>query len=114
GPAGSTVVHVKAQGRYSNSYYSPTENLSEEALKTALNTLLAQNYSGLSYNSARDVMYATLDNVGGDVTCVYTGRTATFNDRPGANNNNFNCEHTFPQGFFNQASPMRNDIHHLF
>jgi hypothetical protein len=59
-------------------------------------------------------MYATLDNVGGDVTCVYTGRVATFNDRPGANANNFNCEHTFPQGFFSQNLPMRSDIHHLF
>ncbi|MGB0177819.1 MAG: endonuclease, partial [Owenweeksia sp.] len=34
--------------------------------------------------------------------------------RAGANTNSFNCEHTFPQGFFNQNEPMRSDIHHLF
>ena len=59
-------------------------------------------------------MYATIDNNGGTVECVYTGRTATFNSRTGANNNSFNCEHTFPQGFFSQNLPMRSDIHHLF
>lgn len=114
GPAGAVVLDVTAHGRYSNSYYSATEGLSEEALKTAMNTLLAQNFNSLSYTAARDNMYATLDNVNGQVECVYTGRTATFNTRAGANNNNFNCEHTFPQGFFNQSQPMRADIHHLF
>jgi hypothetical protein len=59
-------------------------------------------------------MYASIDNVSGDVECVYTGRKATFNTRAGANANSFNCEHTFPQGFFSQNEPMRSDIHHLF
>lgn len=114
GAAGAVAIDVGAHGRFSKSYYTSTEDLSEESLKTALNTLLAQNYSALSYDGARDQMYGSVDNVGGVVTCVYTGRSATFNDRPGANANNINCEHTFPQGFFNSASPMRSDIHHLF
>ncbi len=111
---GALVLYFNGHGRYSNSYYSSTEGLSEEALKSALKVKLAQNFNSLSYNAARDNMYASIDNVGGQVECVYTGRTATFNNRPGANNNNFNCEHTFPQGFFSQAQPMRADIHHLF
>ncbi|KAB2814732.1 endonuclease [Phaeocystidibacter luteus] len=114
GPGGCAILEVEAHGRFSNSYYNSTEGKSEELLKTALNTLLAQGYVTLSYNAARDEMYANLDNVNGDVECVYTGRTATFNDRTGANANNFNCEHTFPQGFFSQNQPMRSDIHHLF
>lgn len=114
GPGGATMIEVNAHGRYSNSYYGPTEGLNEEALKSALNTLLAQGFISLSYNNARDEMYGSLDNVNGEVECVYTGRKATFNDRPGANTNNFNCEHTFPQGFFSQGQPMRGDIHHLF
>lgn len=114
GPAGAAVIDVTAHGRFSNTYYNSTEGLSEEALKTALKTLLAQNFNSLSYNAARDNMYGTLDNVNGQVECVYTGRVATFSDRAGATNNNFNCEHTFPQGFFSQAQPMRGDIHHLF
>lgn len=114
GAAGAAVVSFQGHGRFSNNYYSSTEGLSEQALKDEFAILLAQNFNSLSYNAARDNMYATLDNVNGQVECVYTGRTATFNDRAGANNNNFNCEHTFPQGFFSQAQPMRADIHHLF
>lgn len=111
---GSFSLDIQAQGRFSNGYYSATENLSEQALKNALNTLLGQNTTDLGYDGARDQMYANLDNVNGDVTCVYTGRVATFNTRAGANSNNFNCEHTFPQSFFSQNVPMRSDIHHLF
>lgn len=113
-PAGACAIDVEGHGRFANSYYNATENLSEEALKAALQTLLAQNFNSYSYDNARDQMYGNLDNVGGVVECVYTGRTATFSDRPGANANSFNCEHTFPQGFFNSAQPMRGDIHHLY
>lgn len=111
---GHVGVELKAQGTYSKTYYASTQNLTEESLKLALKTCLGQGYTQLSYSGARDNMYATIDNDGGDVECVYTGRTATFNTRSGANSNSFNCEHTFPQGFFNQNLPMRSDIHHLF
>lgn len=108
------IIPYKFQGRYSNSYYAATENKTEGDLRSALSSILAAGYNSLSYNVARDNMYATLDNVGGQVTCVYTGRVATFNTRAGANSNNFNCEHTFPQGFFSENLPMKSDIHHLF
>lgn len=111
---GHDVISLSGQGTYSKPYYSSTENKSEQALKNALNSSLAQNYNSLSYNVARDNMYATIDNNGGTVECVYTGRTANFTTRSGANSNIFNCEHTFPQGFFNSNQPMRSDIHHLF
>jgi hypothetical protein len=111
---GHTAVGLTGQGTYSKSYYSLTENKSQEALKTALSSRLALGYNDLGYTGARDQMYASIDNNGGQVECVYTGRTATFNTRAGANTNSFNCEHTFPQGFFNSNVPMRSDIHHLF
>ena len=112
--SGFEPVDLVGQGKFSNTYYNSTENLSEQALKNALKTRTGQGYQSKSYNVARDNMYATIDNNGGTVECAYTGRTATFNSRSGANNNSFNCEHTFPQGFFNQSLPMRSDIHHLF
>ena len=59
-------------------------------------------------------MYASIDNVGGWVECVYTGRTAYFNTRAGATANGFNCEHTWPQSFSDEAEPMRSDIFHLY
>lgn len=111
---GARAIALDGQGRFSRSYYSSTENKSQQGLKSALKSLLAQNYNSLSYRVARDNMYATIDNNGGQVEGVYTGRRATFSTRAGANANSFNCEHTFPQGFFNKNLPMRSDIHHLF
>ena len=111
---GQLRIPYKFQGRYSKTYYNATENKTESALRTQLKSTISAGYLQLSYNSARDKMYGNLDNVNGDVECVYTGRTATFNTRTGANANSFNCEHTFPQGFFNSALPMKSDIHHLF
>ncbi len=113
-PYGSAMLPYKFQGKYSNTYYAATENKTELDLRTQLKATISAGYISLSYNAARDNMYATLDNNNGDVECVYTGRTATFNSRPGANSNNFNCEHTFPQSLFSQNLPMRSDIHHLF
>lgn len=110
----SININFHAQGEFSNTYYNSTQNKSEEDLKTALKARLSNPFYSLSYNTARDNMYGTIDNVGGDVECVYTGRVATFNTRAGANSNNFNCEHTFPQSKFNSNQPMQGDIHHLF
>lgn len=111
---GHIFMSLTGEGTYSLNYYQSTEDLDGSALKTALKNRISSGYNSLGYNTARDNMYATIDNVNGDVECVYTGRTATFNTRAGANANNFNCEHTFPQGFFSQNEPMRSDIHHLF
>lgn len=105
---------VDAEVRYSQSYYNSTYNLEGQSLFNALRTRVSSPYTDLGYNGARDEMYGNIDNVNGQVECVYTGRTATFSTRTGANSNNFNTEHTFPQGFFNSASPMKSDIHHLF
>lgn len=111
---GHVAVELNGQGTYSNSYYSGTRNKSEQALKSSLDSTVDYNYTSLGYTTARDYMYSTIDNDGGLVECVYTGRTASFSTRAGANSNNFNCEHTFPQGMFNKNEPMRSDIHHLF
>jgi len=110
---GSLRVDILGEGKY-DAYYASTFNLFEEDLKNELKSVISRNYVNLGYNGARDRMYASIDNVGGKVTCVYTGRTATFNTRSGANSNSFNCEHTWPQSLFNKREPERADIHHLF
>jgi endonuclease I len=107
-------IDLVGNGRYEGTYYSSTFNKSYQDLKDALKTKLASGYTNLGYTVCRDKMYGDIDNVGGKVTCVYTGRQATFNTRSGANSNSFNCEHTWPQSKFNQNEPERADIHHLF
>lgn len=110
---GALNIPLSGQGVYAQSEWSSTQNLSEEALKNALKTVL-DNANSLSYNAARDAMYGSLDQQSGFIECVYTGRTAAFNDRPGAVANSFNTEHTVPQSLFGSASPMQSDLHHLF
>ena len=113
-PTGPVVINPVYQGRYSKTYYTATENLEEGPLRNALKTIVTANALSLGYTTARDHMYGTIDNVAGQVECVYTGRVATFNTRAGAVSNDFNCEHTFPQSFFGSANPMQSDLHHLF
>jgi hypothetical protein len=111
---GDYLIGLTGEGHFANSYFSDSYNKREEDLKASLKSITGQGYNSYSYSAARDEMYGNIDNVNGDVECVYTGRVATFSTRPGANSNSFNCEHTFPQGFFSQNLPMRSDIHHLF
>ncbi|MDB4107688.1 endonuclease [Bacteroidia bacterium] len=107
-------IDLVGNGRFEDSYYNATFNKSHEDLKSALKSIISAGYTNLGYSGARDKMYSDIDNVDGKVTCVYTGRVATFNTRSGANSNNFNCEHTWPQSLFNKSEPERADIHHLF
>ncbi|MGD1845761.1 MAG: endonuclease [Salibacteraceae bacterium] len=121
--SGAFSVDLQGTGRYQSSYYAPTNDLEEEALKSALKTLLANNYNSLGYNSARDEMYMVIDNkrVNGQGTAqnqfesVYIGATLNgYVSRSNAQNQGYNTEHTFPQGFFSSNEPERSDIHHLF
>lgn len=123
GGRGPIIVDVKAQGEYSNPYYSSTQNLSEENLKQALRTRISAGYNNLGYSGARDKMFMEIDNkkLNGQnapintLECVYTGLLATgYATRTDAQNMGFNTEHTFPQAFFNQNEPMRADLYHLY
>ncbi|MFM2206524.1 MAG: hypothetical protein RL213_499 [Bacteroidota bacterium] len=124
GLRGVTRVDLTGQGRYSNSYYPSTENLSEEPLKSALRTLLAIGYDTLGYVVARDSMFMQIDNKARNgqgatqntIESCYTGALAVgYTDRTDCQNTfSFNTEHTFPQGFFGSLEPMRSDLHHLY
>lgn len=121
---GGVSIDLRGQGKYSNTYYNQTENLSEENLKSAINTITGNGYISLLYNPARDTMFMIIDNqlVNGQgaaqntLECIYTGRQAIgYTDRSDCQNNFlFNTEHTFPQSFFTSLEPMKSDLHHLF
>lgn len=128
---GNLVIELKGNGKYSKTYYNGTQNLSEEALKSALKTIITQNYVTLGYNGGRDKMFMLVDNLkvngqGAAVNTIidrYVGKTISgFTTRSGAQNfpdGNctsvcFNTEHTWPQSLFSQNDPMVSDLHHLF
>lgn len=110
------VYYIVATAKYPDALYSFTQGLIDEPLKTALRTFTTTGYITLGYNTARDHMYGTIDHYESPDTleCVYTGRRAYVKTRAQATAQGFNCEHTYPQGFFNSADPMVSDIFHLY
>lgn len=111
----SSVLGLEGDGRLSESYFSSTFNLWDSSLVVELKKL-NEGARALSYRTARDYMYRYIDNVNGLVECAYTGRTARFETRAGANDNNFNCEHSWPRSALcaNTYDRAEADIHHLF
>jgi endonuclease I len=120
---GQIAIDIRGKGRYKEAYYNPTNDKSEEALKTALKTLIS-GHTSLGYNTARDRMFMNIDNerVNGQgaskntVTGIYTGNKAVgYSSRQDVQSNyGFNTEHTFPQGTFSSNEPMRSDLFHIF
>jgi endonuclease I len=76
-----------------------------------------RNYSTLSYNSARDKMYGEIDITADSLTCVYAGWTIhggpTAAPRTWTNNNDINCEHSWPQSLLD-STRFETDMHHLY
>ncbi|MFM2135380.1 MAG: hypothetical protein RL021_780 [Bacteroidota bacterium] len=124
GLRGALRIDLSGQGRYSNTYYSSTENLSEEPLKNTFHVLLGNGYDTLGYVVARDSMFMQIDNKARNgqgatqntIESCYTGALAVgYVDRTDCQTSfSFNTEHTFPQGFFSSLEPMRSDLHHLY
>lgn len=110
------VYYVVATAKYPDVLYSFTQGLIDEPLKTALKSFTLNGHIPLTYNTARDAMYGTIDHYSSpdSIECVYTGRKAIVRTRAEATAQNFNCEHTLPQSFFNEASPMVCDLFHLY
>ena len=111
----SFIYGLIATAKYPDVMYAFTQGLVDEPLKAALKTFSSSPYTTLGYNTARDRMFETVDDYGGDtIECVYTGIKIYATNRTQAQNQGFNTEHTWPQSLFNSNDPMVSDIHHLF
>jgi hypothetical protein len=112
----SLVYFTIATGKYADVMYGFTQGLIDEDLKTALKNFTTTGYITLGYNVGRDRMYESIDDYDNNDTleCVYTGRRAYVPNRAGAGAVSFNCEHTWPQSFFNSNDPMVSDVNHLY
>lgn len=109
------INYSLATGKYSDTLYKFTQGLIDEQLKSALNNFTSQGYISLGYDNARNKMFETVDDYGGDtIECVYTGTKIKAVNRTEAQNKGFDTEHTYPQSFFNSNEPMRSDIYHLY
>ena len=109
------INYSLATGKYPDTLYKFTQGLIDKQLKSALNNFTTQGYISLGYDNARNKMFETVDDYGGDtIECVYTGTKIKAVNRTEAQNQGFDTEHTYPQSFFNSAEPMRSDIYHLY
>jgi Endonuclease I/Secretion system C-terminal sorting domain len=110
------IYYIVATAKYPDVLYSFTQGLIDEPLKAALKNFTTTGHISLTYNTARDAMYGTIDHYESPDTleCVYIGRRAVVRSRAEANTQGFNCEHTLPQSFFGSAEPMVCDLFHLY
>ena len=87
---------------------------------------------GHGYLDAKKIMFSSADNTGcgggPGVTCLYSqvcvkgssGHGADYKEAGDANGDGLvdkegmNAEHSWPQGFFDEAYPMKSDLHHIF
>jgi len=95
---------------------TPPSDLTGSALRTWLKTNYYDgHHTQLGYDNARAKMYNYIDNHNNTITCVYSGYQVVWTyGGTGTNPDPINCEHTVPQSYFNEAEPMKSDLHHLF
>lgn len=112
-------------------YYASARGQSGEELFLSLNRVIQQRHRVPSYGGARSFMYGKADNIEINGTtglldaysyAFIPGRGDNGNryreqgdvNRDGKSGDFINCEHSWPQSFFNKRMPMKADMHHLF
>ena len=69
---------------------------------------------GIAYGGAKEYLFGYIDNENNQVMGVYSGDYYSNREGTMPNQNQFNCEHTWPQSQFGRHEPMRSDLHHLY
>lgn len=111
-------------------YYAEAKGKTGAELFDALKRIISKGNKIQGYGESKSYMYAVADNV------TVNGKTGLFDaysdifvpgsggdggrykesgdqNKDGVPNDFINCEHTWPQSFFNKSLPMVADIHHL-
>lgn len=104
-------------GVASADYYAGLKGKQGQALLQGIHQLVT-SHRDLGYDRARDVMFATVDDLDGDdvVACVYIARRLErVRDRVTAyrGGKGLNAEHTWPQSL-GAEGVAKSDLHHLF
>jgi len=111
-------------------YYAPAKGKTGAELFDALHKIIEANNKIISYSDSKSFMYAVADNITvNSKPGVIDAYSQIFVSGSGGNGNSYkesgdankdgiandfiNCEHTWPQSFFNKKLPMVADLHHL-
>lgn len=107
-------------------YYANIDGKSNtsDALRIALCTITSNGYTSTSYNNLKESMYAASSNPtdfnnGSSKTLedIYSSKAYTVSEDGSSATScgtGWNKEHTIPQSWFNEATPMKSDAHHVF
>ena len=112
------------QAQIPSGYYNGTENLSGTALKQALHNII-DNHTSVSYSSLWSHFQTTDKTSSNKVWDVYSdtpGSTPPYvynfgSDQCGNYSQEGDCynrEHSWPQSWFNEGSPMKTDMFHVY
>jgi endonuclease I len=112
-------------------YYAPARGKLGPQLFDALHDIISKTKTVNEYGVSKSLMYSTVDNI------LFQSKKGVFDaysyvfvpgtggngnsykengdaNKDGAANDFINCEHTWPQSFFDKQLPMVSDLHHLF
>lgn len=95
-------------------YYSSANQKTGKAIRTALHSKL-DNHTVIGYKSLENY-YEAIDFKDGYVWDIYSTCQFTMADANGTQNgvcDAWNKEHTIPQSWFGEASPMKSDLFHV-
>ncbi len=97
-------------------YYVSVEGKFGAALKTALNKVI-KNHKDVGYGGLYEV-YETADDKDGQVWDMYSTCTWYHGNKKCGNYSNvcdcYNREHTIPQSWFDERTPMKSDAFHVY
>lgn len=111
------VCSVNLSSQIPNNYYSSANNKSGSTLKTALSSCIV-NHTELSYISLWTAFLTT--DVHNDIIWDMYSDSSAY--KPGGSKqgasysgelDSYNREHSFPKSWFNNATPMYTDLHHI-
>lgn len=98
------------------SYYSGIQNKSNDNIVTTLQSIISANYNSISY-SGLEPYYEQTDFKDGKILDMYSTCSFTMSDANCSQKNVCDCwnkEHSIPQSWFNEASPMKSDLFHVY
>ncbi|MBW2961450.1 endonuclease [Mesonia aestuariivivens] len=118
------------QAQIPTNYYSSAQGLSGYTLKSELSSIISNGHTAQGYGDLWDAYYTSdVDNYyenDGTVLDIYSEKpnaTDAYNYTLGSDQCGnvsaseggcYNREHSFPKSWFNDASPMYTDMHHIF
>ena len=97
-------------------YYNAANGKKGEALRSQLHSIISANYQEVSYGGLEPYYAQTDLDPEGHIYDIYSTCTFTMNDANCSQSTFCQCwnkEHTVPQSWFGESSPMKSDLFHV-